>query len=244
MTMIRRVPLGFNAPLHQTWEGYVRPPHASLPECPDCRHDGSRSSGLSAGAHAIEVAFYATDVPVPLRDQISWHDKISQAEADHLLKKGRLQSWESDPDGGRGRWVSTPVSAAEVNARQAGLGFGSHDANNRFILVAYRCKRIGIALMCATCQGTTRVGTPEQVAAHKAWRPTRPPRGKGWQAWEDTSEGSPISPVFATDTALIDWFTSPASRSASMHYPLTHAQAVGLVHNTGSVGTVVTCTRG
>lgn len=239
VTRIRRVPLGFDWPLHQIWEGYLQPAHLRLSACPDCRHDGRRSTGLSAAAHAIDVAFYATDVSAPLREQICWHDKISQAEVNHLLKKGRLQSWEDGTDGERGRWVVKPITAAEVNARQTDLGLGSHDASNRFILVEYRCKRLGIPVMCATCQGRTRVGTPEQVAANKAWKPTHPPRGKGWQAWEDTSEGSPISPVFATDDALIDWFASPASRSASTRYPLTHTQAVALVRAGGSTGTAV-----
>lgn len=240
MTTIRRVPLNFDWPLHKGWEGHVLPTTLRLPDCPDCRHDDNRSSGLSAGAHAIEVAFYATDVPEPLRTQISWHDKISQAEVNHLLKKGRLNaSWEDGTDGERGRWVAEAVTATEVNARQSGLGLGSHDASNRFILVQYRCKRLGIDFLCSTCDGTTRVGTPEQVAAHKAWKPTKPPRGKGWQAWEDTSmEGSPISPVFATEDDLIGWFTSPASRSASVRYPLTHAEATALVRAGASAGTV------
>jgi len=32
-----------------------------------------------------------------------------------------------------------------------------------------------------------------------------PPTGDGWQMWEDTSEGSAISPVFATPEELARW---------------------------------------
>lgn len=32
-----------------------------------------------------------------------------------------------------------------------------------------------------------------------------PPKGEGYQLWEDTSEGSPMSPVFETPEALADW---------------------------------------
>jgi hypothetical protein len=32
-----------------------------------------------------------------------------------------------------------------------------------------------------------------------------PPYGQGWQMWEDTSEGSPISPVFKTAKQLAKW---------------------------------------
>lgn len=32
-----------------------------------------------------------------------------------------------------------------------------------------------------------------------------PPAGEGWQMWENTSEGSPISPVFDTPEKLARW---------------------------------------
>ena len=34
-----------------------------------------------------------------------------------------------------------------------------------------------------------------------------PPAGEGWQVWENVSEGSPVSPVFATKEALIEHLT-------------------------------------
>jgi hypothetical protein len=34
------------------------------------------------------------------------------------------------------------------------------------------------------------------------WQPAHPPSGCGYQLWETTSEGSPISPVFASPDAL------------------------------------------
>lgn len=37
-----------------------------------------------------------------------------------------------------------------------------------------------------------------------------PPAGEGWQLWETVSEGSPISPVFATKDGLVDWLCSSA----------------------------------
>lgn len=35
-----------------------------------------------------------------------------------------------------------------------------------------------------------------------------PPKGDGWQLWQTVSDG-PISPVFATPEALIDWMCQP-----------------------------------
>lgn len=36
---------------------------------------------------------------------------------------------------------------------------------------------------------------------------TAPPTGDGYQLWETVSEGSPISPVFATPEELATWMT-------------------------------------
>lgn len=37
------------------------------------------------------------------------------------------------------------------------------------------------------------------------WEPEEPPKGKGFQLWETTTEGSPISPVFRTLEELCEW---------------------------------------
>lgn len=38
----------------------------------------------------------------------------------------------------------------------------------------------------------------EESEEYESWQPTEPPAGEGYQLWETVSEGSPISPVFAT----------------------------------------------
>lgn len=239
MTKIRRVPLDFDWPLNQVWRGYVLPEVLRLPACPDCRYDGHRSTGLSAAAYAIEETFYAHSTPEPWRSHIAWHDKITQPEVDMLLRKGRLRTWGTDPDTGEDGWLALPRTAAEVNAEQHAPGLGGHDASNRWALVTYRCKRLRIDMDCPACGGTTHVGTPEQVAAKKAWKPSGPPKGRGWQVWEDISEGSPISPVFAIREDLVDWLTSPGSAEFYHRYPLTREQAEALVGAGGSVGSAV-----
>lgn len=58
---------------------------------------------------------------------------------------------------------------------------------------------------CPTCEGqgyTYR--DAEHAAAAEAWEPSDPPMGDGWQVWETVSEGSPITPVFASAVGLID----------------------------------------
>lgn len=36
-----------------------------------------------------------------------------------------------------------------------------------------------------------------------------PPAGDGWQMWENTTEGSPLSPVFASSGELAAWMAEP-----------------------------------
>ena len=40
-----------------------------------------------------------------------------------------------------------------------------------------------------------------------------PPSGEGWQLWETVSEGSPVSPVFATPEELATWLSTPGNLS-------------------------------
>src|SRR5688500_10810019 len=37
------------------------------------------------------------------------------------------------------------------------------------------------------------------------WEPEGPPEGEGWQVWENTTEGSPCSPVFPSSDELFEW---------------------------------------
>lgn len=38
-----------------------------------------------------------------------------------------------------------------------------------------------------------------------------PPKGDAWQLWETVSEGSPVSPVFATAEELATWLAEPGN---------------------------------
>jgi hypothetical protein len=63
---------------------------------------------------------------------------------------------------------------------------------------------------CPVCDGTGAGGTSEERKASEEWTQTEPPAGDGWQLWETTSEGSPITPVFATKEELAAHIASPA----------------------------------
>ena len=187
------------------------PDDVRLPDCPDCDYDGSHSTGYTPEANEVARTFYALGPSVEDR-AAEWCDKITQAETDMLVEKGRLRELaareptEDNPR--RWEWRSVPRTAEEVNAanRPGARALDSnlyHDGINSFLLIDFRLKTLGIERSCRTCGGEGTVGTPEERAAYMAWEGPEPPEGEGWQLWETVSEGSPVTPVFADAEGLI-----------------------------------------
>lgn len=56
---------------------------------------------------------------------------------------------------------------------------------------------------CPVCNGSGLAPGYKELA--DAWEKTEPPEGDGWQVWETVSDGSPVSPVFATSEELVAW---------------------------------------
>jgi hypothetical protein len=203
-----RVPFDFDWPLKEVWKGYITPKELIPPTCQTCGGDG-----YSVEARAIASTFYVSQISASWNrdeldraEKLAWHDKIGQAEVDNLIEEGRLQTFWRNPEDPRDwEWQSLPRTAAEVNAEQHQRGFSGHDAINRGILVRFRCERLGIPLNCPPCQGHGNIATPEEREAYENWELIEPPGGPGYQLWETTSEGSPISPVFGTLEALCDY---------------------------------------
>lgn len=138
-----------------------------------------------------------------------WCHHLAQEDVDALVAAERLMDFTHtwDPDK---RWqkIEPPVTptAAQVNEWSLyGLG---HDGINASVVIRARCERDGKPYVCATCDGHgSREAYEGQRAEAEAWEPTEPPTGEGWQLWESVSEGSPITPVFATPEELARWMT-------------------------------------
>ncbi|MFB6392582.1 hypothetical protein [Polymorphospora lycopeni] len=193
---IKRVPIDFGAPLNEVWAGYRMSDDLRLPTCPDCNG-------------------YTRDATY------QWVEGIAQL----LLMVG-----EDIADQQRGRPLHPYLSALTVYTNQrpadpsatalsGGLagrhprGWG-HDAIDCYSATKAIIEAAGLDYetwaVCTGCEGRGNLGTPEQVAAYDAWERSEPPTGDGWQLWETVSEGSPISPVFATSDELASWMSDPA----------------------------------
>lgn len=161
-----------------------------------------------------------------------WCHHLIQADVDALIAADRLWDLTRVPqDGGQAfvvavrmayhdtnSWLSESnghrPTAAEVNGWSL-EGFG-HDGCNQYICVKARCAREGVPYECARCAGTGKIWpTPEIKQSYENWKETEPPTGDGYQLWEDCSEGSPVSPVFASLDALCAWAETNATTFGS-----------------------------
>lgn len=137
-----------------------------------------------------------------------WNHHLNANDVAALIEGNRLWDFTRHFVPGEG-WkdndtvvVPTPE---QVNTWSISGGFG-HDAVNQWIVIGAECKRLGIEPNCQRCEGTGEQWPSAEIkAAAYAWEHVQPPTGEGWQVWETVSEGSPVTPVFATREALIDY---------------------------------------
>lgn len=142
----------------------------------------------------------------------SWSHHLSQDDVDALVAGNRLYDFTHKVVPGSG-WQKKepPVTPTAEQVNEWSLrGFG-HDAINASVVIRARCEREGVDDTCPTCKGHSSIEKYEgQRAEAEAWEPSGPPKGEGWQVWETVSEGSPVSPVFATADELATWMSDPA----------------------------------
>ena len=117
----------------------------------------------------------------------------------HRLVKG--DGWQK---------VEPPVTPTAAQVNEWSLGGIGHDSINAMVVIRARCEREGIDETCPACKGHGSNEAYEgQRAEADAWESTEPPVGEGWQLWETVSEGSPISPAFASAEDLAAWMAEP-----------------------------------
>jgi hypothetical protein len=224
---IKRVPLDFDWPLDKIWQGFINPYNQQARRCPSCG-----GTGLNPATRQIEDDWYDSDgcgnrwhyvygtapngspAERPPWKVIGttrrWSNKLTQDEVDALVDHGRLMDFTHTCTRGVGWKPKDPPyrpTAAEVNEwSQHGMG---HDGINRWICVETRAKRLGVYGKCDHCQGSGELWSSEtEHRLSEEWQATPPPTGDGWQLWETVSEGSPVSPVFATAAELAHWLAS------------------------------------
>lgn len=239
---IKRVKLDFNWQLGKVWGGYVNPFLSQSVNCPACG-----GSGQSPDAAAIRDEWYRWP---SLEGEWSCNN-LDQEDVDALLAKDRLWDFTRVPvndeqrklvadrvaSGKHNSWLpfdnGRKPTAAEVNEwSKRGMG---HDSINCWIVVEAKCKRLGLPLTCSRCGGeSTLWPSPEIKAQYEGWKPTEPPRGRGYQLWETVSEGSPISPVFKQPEDLAQWLVeSPDYKWRKNDAGTTYKQWLAFIRGPG-----------
>ncbi len=192
---LKRVPLDFNWPMNKTWEGFLIPNVLRAIPCKSCNETGQndKTRELSEDWYGFE------------RPHKRWCHRLTQLEVDALVEKGRLRDLTHD---------GHQPTAKEVNEWAQEVNIMGHDAINRWIAVDARAKHLGFLGDCPRCDGE---GCGWRNEKHKqdseAWEETPIPIGEGYQMWETTSEGSPISPVFSTPEELAHWLADNKASS-------------------------------
>lgn len=140
-----------------------------------------------------------------------WCYHLDQNDVDALIEAERLYDLTHTFTPGEGWKPIEPrptVTAAQVN--EWSLTGLAHDSINSVIVIRARCKRDGLPDTCQMCLGHgSTEAYPGQRAEAEAWTAAEPPKGEGWQEWDTTSKGSPISAVFATAEDLAAWMSNP-----------------------------------
>lgn len=204
---VKRVALDFEWPRNMIWKGFLNP-YRSQP-CKACD-----SSGLNPATKEIADGWYGRDNPrwtwvsdARRYNDNAWQYHLMPDEIAALVKAGRLKdlthTWSRETG-----WVERPGAAMPTaeEVREWAVSTMGHDAINRHICVKTRAKRLGVYGHCPVCNGDGEIWhSPEVKKLSDDWEGYEPPAGDGFQMWEATSEGSPISPVFDSAEKLAHW---------------------------------------
>ena len=138
-----------------------------------------------------------------------WQHHLNDADVATLVAEGRLMdfthTWTNE-NGWQEKFPPYVPSAKEVN--DWSVSGVRHGGISQTILISAECARFNMPLNCSRCAGEGHIWPSDEAKiAYEIWEPTEPPTGEGYQIWETVSEGSPISPVFATALELAEHMT-------------------------------------
>lgn len=180
---LKRVPMNFDWPLNQKWKGYLNPHYK---ECGKCKGSGQTTARQRLGDLVHLLMISASDA-----------------------LRGKAHPWLCECSGllhTQGMAPSMDMVELTTGFSERSLDFMGHDAIDRFMAEKKIIEAAGLSESWGTCAECDGEGIdPQMRAAYEAWEKYDPPSGKGYQLWETTSEGSPISPIFETLDALCDW---------------------------------------
>ena len=212
---LMRVPLDFDWPLKKTWKGYINPHSTPCPEAGRTCFNGENAAAVYLG--------HLTDMFALIADSAQRGETHPYCR--QLPYGSQHPDWKIQPKEIRDRFVDL-VANLMREKRDPRMGFSSQGFEVYFKIL----ETVGIKNPkkgrkkpaydwghCPVCKGENI--DPAIKKASDAWKEYEPPKGEGFQLWETTSEGSPISPVFKTLDLLCEWAAENASTFADCKAP-------------------------
>jgi hypothetical protein len=213
---IKRVALDFDGKRGETWKGFLNPHHKPCP-----LSDIECMAGSTTGRAWLEnilrfLALVGEEGQGPRRNGTYPHPYLAEFPQ-AVTTRGKFDM--SSNDVRKYRCVERPkvlppskdlfdlvVKLTESEPGRIGIeGINVWKLEQKlFELAGVDADTWGV---CPVCKGDGV--DPACKEAYEAWESEDPPEGPGWQVWEHTSEGSPVSPVFATGEELIEWLVQP-----------------------------------
>lgn len=231
--ILKRVSLDFKWSINQVWKGYVNPYHSQ--KCNACDQTGlnPETKKIHDEWYSFDDMFYKQNPYRPnARYNVNAHsNNITEVEVEALVRSGRLSdlldAWyrfndeknvwtkcdTSVPYSER-KWVECeqPKFPTPEEVNKWNLSCMGHDSINASICTEARAKELGVYGMCECCNGEGEIWFSDEIKKlAEDWERVEPSTGEGFQMWENTSEGSPQTPVFETFDELCDWCTENCS---------------------------------
>lgn len=205
--LCKRVPLDFEWPMHKIWIGYVNPYQGV--ECPFCKN------GYSKEAQKIKDEVYRFDndddyIRNPYgsgtyNPKAKVHN-MTQDEVDYIMstyREDRLKALMTNIV--KPKFPDADKVTPEIFSYIA-LVSPLFEPNLDWNLIKYHSKKEGWDSSCPHCKGEGLLFLNDEIKRlYDEFKWIEPPTGEGYQMWEDTSEGSPISPVFKTADELAEY---------------------------------------
>jgi hypothetical protein len=142
-----------------------------------------------------------------------WMYLLDQDDVDALHAGGALRRLTHDWY--KGEWIEKEPKVIPT-VEQVNLYMHDEACDDVFTVwmaIEAFCRRHHLAFTCPHCQG--RGGSfPDEATrvAAKSWKSYAPPAGPGYQFWDPSEEGAPLSPVFETPQELISWMVKQGIR--------------------------------
>ena len=214
---IKRVPLTFNWPLNQKWEGYLLPDKLRANPCETCQGKGTTVDHELMLNLIRLILMTAEDTRAQKRNQ-ELHPYLQNIN-------NMMNGTHRNPLRPTEHFLQL-VEGLTGSKADSLLMFSTTDEwrlLNKLTELAGMDDKWG---WCTNCNGEGYIDTYEgQTADRNAWKPTEPPTGEGWQMWETVSEGSPVSPVMETPEDLAQWIADGGYTLSK----LTYQQALNFV---------------